>query len=149
MNQTGPSNSATASLDRLSERQRQCLTLVGDGYTSKQIGRALNLSPSTIDNHLRAAIERLGLDNRIDAARVLKQALNQDLALSSETVGLPGAVGDSVAASLFRLPPIGGTPNRLSQRRRFFHVVQIALLGTMALAAATITIAGIVHLFIR
>lgn len=53
----------------LTRRQGQCLNLVHQGMTSKEIARQLGLSPSTVDNHLREAIVRLGKSNRQEAAR--------------------------------------------------------------------------------
>jgi DNA-binding CsgD family transcriptional regulator len=149
--------------DRLSERQKQCLELVADGYTSKQIARQLNLSPSTVDNHLNAALERLGVDSRALAARIFIKG-NQNHIIDPQSFGsmdgplrddsLPPAVrevkadnDDGLVASLFSIPPMGGRDNRLTQRRRYYHVVQIMILALMAFSAVTVTIAGIVHLF--
>lgn len=114
----------------LSERQRQCMELVAQQHTSKEIARALNLSPSTVDNHIQAAIERLGVRSRADAVRLLK-----------------GNGPVSRGASHQWWPPIGGRRNRGSLTRRYSQVVVVALLGTMAMAAIVMTIAGIVHLF--
>lgn len=130
--------------ERLSERQRQCLDLVAEGRTSKEIARTLKLSPSTVDNHVRAALERLGLNNRADAARLMQASSSAALApaLPEEPIG-----ADREPFGLFRLPPIGGAENRLSLRRRYVHVIQIALLGTMGMTAVVMTIAGLVQLF--
>jgi DNA-binding CsgD family transcriptional regulator len=128
---------------RLSERQRQCLDLVGQGFTSKEIGRQIGLSPSTVDNHIRAALERLGMTDRASAAR----------AMSALTAGDDGASARPEATaplpSFFALPPLGGAVNRLSARRRVWHIVQIALLGIMGMTAVVITISGLVNLFSR
>lgn len=138
---------------RLSERQRQCLTLVADGFTSKEIARQLNLSPSTVDNHLRAAMERLGLNNRADAARLLRGANAVASAPRTrderEELPAPQASVRGRGAGMLQLPPIGGAENRMSLRRRYFHVAQIALLGTMTMTAVIMTIAGLVQLFSR
>lgn len=120
---------------RLSERQRECLSMVADGYSSKEIGRALNLAPSTVDNHLQSALARLGATSRMQAARMLRS----DRATAEQ---------DRPTVRPW-LPPLGGAVNEAGLRRRYLHVVQVALLGTMALAAITITIAGIVGLFNR
>jgi DNA-binding CsgD family transcriptional regulator len=146
-------------MDKLSERQKQCLELVAAGYTSKQIARQLNLAPSTVDNHLNAALERLGVDSRALAARIFVHG-NQGFVTSDPLVAqLPddsrtSAFGQSGSAnnnddmaSLFSIPPMGGRDNKLSQRRRYYHVVQIMILALMAFSAVTVTIAGIVHLF--
>jgi DNA-binding CsgD family transcriptional regulator len=149
--------------DRLSERQKQCLSLVAEGHTSKQIGRILSLSPSTVDNHLSIALERLGVDSRGAAARLFISN-NQYISANPHAqaqidqhritdIGT-GARRDNEAeyqaqlvAPLLNIPPLGGKENHLSQRRRFYHVIQIMFLALMAFSAVTITIAGIVHLF--
>ncbi len=51
----------------LSPRQRECLTWVAAGCTSKQIARRLGLSPKTVDLHLAAALERLDARTRSEA----------------------------------------------------------------------------------
>lgn len=144
--------------ERLSERQRQCLALVGEGFTSKQIARELALSPSTVDNHLRAALERLGLNSRTDAARALRSARREQdespgpAADADEAVVPPPIIQPTAPSGLrgwLRLPRLGGVENRLSLGQRYFHVGQIALLGTMIMAALVLTIAGLVHLFNR
>ncbi len=55
------------------------MMLVAAGYTSKQIARELGISPSTVDNHVHAVVERLGAINRIDAARIISEATPRDL----------------------------------------------------------------------
>lgn len=151
---TGPVPVGGTLADRLSERQRQCLELVALGYTSKQIGRQLHIAPSTVDNHLSAALERLGMNNRADAARAMRaraSAARPDVAdeAASPPADEPVESAPSLLSEVLRLPPLGGSENRLSLRRRYVHVVQIALLGTMAMTAVVMTIAGLVQLFSR
>lgn len=144
--------------DRLSERQRQCLELVASGYTSKQIGRELQISPSTVDNHLSAALERLGMNNRADAARAMRASASAAQADIVEASASPPALDPRPSPSqglsqrlrgALPLPPLGGAENRLSLRHRYLHVIQIALLGTMGMTAIVMTIAGLVQLFSR
>lgn len=149
--------------DRLSERQKQCLELVAKGHTSKEIGRILGLSPSTVDNHLSIVLERLGVESRVAAAKLFISS-NQIIKFSDIPVAddqnrhranfiAPNYGQDNanhrghLMKSLFSIPPVGGQDNRLSQRRRYYHVIQIMLLALVAFSAVTITIAGIVHLF--
>jgi Bacterial regulatory proteins, luxR family len=113
---------------------------VGQSYTSKEIARMLGLSPSTVDNHIRAAMERLNVTDRAQAARMSRAA--QDAHFGESSVNMPIS-----SRSVFRLPPLGGVPNDISPRRRIWHVIQIALLGVMAMAATVVTIAGLVKLF--
>lgn len=143
--------------DRLSGRQHQCLELVALGYTSKQIARELRISPSTVDNHLSAALERLGMNSRADAARALQarvSAAQPDVVDEPASAPVPNAntrpsQKTSILREALQLPPLGGAENRLSLRRRYVHVIQIALLGTMAMTAVVMTIAGLVQLFSR
>lgn len=59
---------------QLTEGQRDCLRLVYRHMTSKDIARALGISPHTVDMRLRTAMKTLGVDGRIDAARLLFDA---------------------------------------------------------------------------
>lgn len=58
-------------IEKLTEGQRVCLRLVYDRLTSKDIARELGISPHTVDQRLRQAIELLGVQSRVDAARAL------------------------------------------------------------------------------
>ena len=55
----------------LTAAQRDCLRLVYDHMTSKDIARALGISPHTVDMRLRNAMKTLGVASRIEAARAL------------------------------------------------------------------------------
>lgn len=147
---------AAALAARLSGRQRECLILVRNGLTSKEIARLLSLSPSTVDNHLNAATERLGCSSRAIAAQILEMAERfGDPALtgketktnknSSENPG-DATVHPRPQRSYF-LPPFGGSPNEETAARRITHIGLIAITATMAFAAITITVAGVVELF--
>ena len=59
---------------QLTESQKRCLRLVLAHLTSKQIARELNLSPHTVDAHLKAAIRTLSAANRTEAALMLAEA---------------------------------------------------------------------------
>lgn len=58
-------------ISKLTARQRDCLRLVLHHKQSKEIGRELGISPMTVDNHFRSAIQILGVSNRLEAARML------------------------------------------------------------------------------
>ncbi|KQN25025.1 hypothetical protein ASE86_01790 [Sphingomonas sp. Leaf33] len=57
---------------RLTDRQRDCLRLVGQGLSSKEIAVALGISHHTVDLHLKRAIRAMGTVSRRDAARRLE-----------------------------------------------------------------------------
>ena len=61
----------SADLALLTEGQRDCLRLVYQHMTSKDIARVLNVSPHTVDMRLRTAMKTLGVASRIEAARLL------------------------------------------------------------------------------
>ena len=52
---------------RLSNRERQCLTLAARGMTSADIGLKLDISARTVSFHLSNVIQKLGALNRYEA----------------------------------------------------------------------------------
>ena len=60
-------------LHALSHRQREILDLVAQGLTNAQIAKQLFLSEYTIKQHLRAAYKHLGVRNRTEAAKLLRE----------------------------------------------------------------------------
>ncbi|MEO8678384.1 MAG: response regulator transcription factor [Vicinamibacterales bacterium] len=59
--------------DPLTDRERQVLRASEEGLTSADIARRLNLSDGTVRNYLSEAIAKLGVTNRIEAARLARQ----------------------------------------------------------------------------
>jgi DNA-binding NarL/FixJ family response regulator len=55
-------------LKGLSEREREVLALIAEGCDNGQIARLLYVSPSTVKNHVSRLLEKLQLDNRVQAA---------------------------------------------------------------------------------
>jgi len=88
-------------LDRLTERERECLRLVDRHMSSKEIARELGLSKHTVDWHLDKARRRLGAADRYDAARRVFDRAHQGAHQGSRQGGAP--------------PPIasGSDPSRL------------------------------------
>ncbi|GKX53981.1 helix-turn-helix transcriptional regulator [Leminorella grimontii] len=56
------------SVETLSERQREILSLLADGQSNKQISRCLNISAGTVKAHLESIFRRLNVNNRTQAA---------------------------------------------------------------------------------
>lgn len=65
-------NEEVTDLGILSKRQREILELVGEGLTNAQIAKRLFLTESTIKQHLRAAYKTLGVSNRTEASRLIR-----------------------------------------------------------------------------
>lgn len=55
---------------QLTKRQAQVLNCLGDHMTTKEIARALNISPSMVDQHLRVISHKLGGLPRRELARL-------------------------------------------------------------------------------
>lgn len=55
-----------AQFDALSEREQEVLQLTALGYTSREIGEKLFISPKTVDTYRQRAMEKLALEHRSD-----------------------------------------------------------------------------------
>ena len=58
--------------DPLTDRERQVLRLAADGASTEAVAKKLNLSAGTVRNYLSEAIDKLGANNRIEAARIAR-----------------------------------------------------------------------------
>jgi DNA-binding CsgD family transcriptional regulator len=58
---------------RLSAGQLDCLRLVDQLLSSKEIANELHISPHTVDQRIRGALHILGVDRRTQAARLVAQ----------------------------------------------------------------------------
>lgn len=58
----------------LRPRQQEILELVAEGMSNAEIARRLYLSESTIKQHLRAAYRVLGVSNRTEAAKLVRDS---------------------------------------------------------------------------
>lgn len=63
---------AWAAADPLSERERAVLRLAEEGRSNKEIAEALGLAPGTVRNYLSEAVQKLGVANRVEAARIAR-----------------------------------------------------------------------------
>ncbi|PLR78072.1 DNA-binding response regulator [Bacillus sp. V3-13] len=64
------------SFDLLSEREKEIFSLVAKGYTNKETGELLKISPRTVETHKSKIMEKLQLSTRRDLVRfALKRGL--------------------------------------------------------------------------
>ena len=56
---------------RLSQGQLDCLLLVDQHLNSKEIAAEINISPHTVDQRIRQALQILGVERRTQAARIV------------------------------------------------------------------------------
>ena len=67
-----PDATASAALGRLTEREREIAVLMAEGLTNAQIGSRLNVSMASVKAHLSHIFTKLGVDNRVSAAMVVR-----------------------------------------------------------------------------
>ena len=61
-------NEARADLDRLTDREREVATAIGQGMTTADIARTCYLSLATVKAHVTNIFEKLGANNRVQVA---------------------------------------------------------------------------------
>lgn len=135
--EAGPHGPARTDVEQaiagLSDRQIACLARAGEGLSSKEIGRLLGISPSTVDNHIHFAVAKLNAKNRWEAARLLQPERQQNGAK-------PTKLGRLV-------PPLGGSPNTLNIRGRLVQILAIGTISIIALTSFVILVLGAVAVF--
>jgi two-component system, NarL family, response regulator NreC len=57
-------------VQRLSDQDRELLRLIAEGFTSREIGKALFLAPSTVDTYRSQLMKSLGLAHRTEVVRL-------------------------------------------------------------------------------
>lgn len=65
---------AVAAVRRLTEREREVLTLLADGLSNSEIGGRMFLSAGTVKDHVSAILAKLGVDNRVRAALLAERS---------------------------------------------------------------------------
>jgi len=137
-------------VERLSERQRECLRLVYQRFTSKEIGLKLGVAPDTVDQHIKRAMRTLGTGSRAEAARLVfvhDQGDTQLLGTQSQPIA-PAPPNVAQAAQnegllghfkqFFVLPPIGGPNENLTAGTVLRLIVQLALFLGVATAIVVV-----------
>lgn len=55
----------------LTPREREVLQLIARGQSNKEAGRALGISPRTVEGHRASVMEKLGARNAADLVRIV------------------------------------------------------------------------------
>jgi DNA-binding CsgD family transcriptional regulator len=71
--QSPQGNGVEARIARLTAGQLDCLRLVHQHLSSKEIANELDISPHTVDQRVRLALHTLGVERRTQAARLVAQ----------------------------------------------------------------------------
>lgn len=70
LTQKDPAAEERARFEKLTERERDVLRLVAQGYSSPEIGVKLFISPKTVDTYKQRINDKLGLAHRADYVRL-------------------------------------------------------------------------------
>lgn len=73
---TGSADPVDPSVEKLTPREREILTHIAEGQTSREIGEKLVISPKTVDRHRENIMGKLNLRNR---AELVKYAIAKGL----------------------------------------------------------------------
>jgi len=73
-------------LETLSERELDVIKFIAMGFTSREIGLRLNISPKTVDTYRQRAMEKLGINQRPELIRfAIQHNLLDDLLSTDNT----------------------------------------------------------------
>jgi DNA-binding CsgD family transcriptional regulator len=139
----------------LSEGQKACLRLVAQGMSSKEIAKALGLTPQTVDTYVKTSMARLGVSSRREAARIVaSEEISQKSGSPSASLAEPDPWPDQVTAtgttgwlSWVRPPPVGGGFHDLSWAQKTYQALLVAVISTAIVVALALTIAGLFQTF--
>ena len=70
---SAPNDELRRRVEKLSQGQLDCLRLVNQHLSSKEIAGELNISPHTVDQRIRQSLQILGVERRAQAARLVAQ----------------------------------------------------------------------------
>lgn len=150
---------------KLTARQLDCMELVKQGLTSKQIARQLGISHRTVEAHVAAVIEALQVNNRMAAVTALEKLRQEREKTQSIGQKRPFMMGDLARGSekylaIFRLaqaqeterrqarifPPLGGVRNEAPVTARARWIAVIAVSGVMLSCLMLLVIMGVSEL---
>jgi DNA-binding CsgD family transcriptional regulator len=149
-------------MPQLTEGQKDCLRLVDDHHTSKEIARILGISPFTVDQRLDAARRKLQAVTRRDAAKIFAAMENGNLSepfvyeaarLETSVFGdiqtsPPGLAGQAYGrlSSFVSVPPLGGERHELSKKEILVQSLNIAFFSTLVIAFVVLVLTGTMRL---
>lgn len=143
------------SQSRLSQSQEQCLELVAQGMSSKEIAHRLGLSPRSVDTYLVNATGALKASNRREAARIfMANRVSQKLPSQSAPLVEPPKSDEVhrrtglalLKHALFPIP-LGGTVHELTAAEKLLYSARIGLSGVIVLLTIATTFMGLLAVF--
>ncbi len=146
--------------------QVNCLRLVADGYTSKEIAKQLGLTPMTVDQYLHRAKKSMGAPDRRTAARWLVES-PQSAAFKPFELKSPGVADMAYAVTRpassegddprtpttsqwqtrIGFPPLGGIRTTLDGGQKTQAILRIAGLSLIYTTAFALVLSGALKAF--
>ncbi len=68
-----PTATLPESVESLTNREKEILRLIVQGYTNRQIGEELNISTRTVEGHRANLVAKLGLHSRVELVRYARE----------------------------------------------------------------------------
>lgn len=144
------SDNLEEAVKRLTPREKECLRLVAQLMTSKQIALQLGISKHTVDERIERARRRIGAPGRYDAARILashESGAAPPIESGPHTVGLaltphsqaldPQFTGDSATPFTRKGVPAPSQSDALEGGlQQLSLAARLGLIGLMAVASA-------------
>lgn len=150
----------------MTDVQVNCLRLVADGYTSKEIAKQLGLSHQTVDQYLQRAKTALGAPDRRTAARWYVETQQNREFKSFELKPVPVAepandvtppavsaaeMPDAEATGQWQtrlgFPPVGDIRNSLDASQKTTAILRIAGLSLIFTSAFALVLSGALKAF--
>lgn len=126
----------------LTAREIECVQLAGRRLRDKEIAARLGISPKTVANTLASAYRKLGVSDRLQAARLLGeyypgQSLPNDAATELPSPALADSDGSMTSGTWLAgyRPPPRGAILRLAMILVFMVLAAVLALGVSAILA--------------
>lgn len=89
----------SSAVEALSPREGEILSLIARGLTRKECAHALGLSPNTVAEYTKSAYRKLGVRNRVEAARLMSGAGADPAGAARRRSSAPNRSSDSASQS--------------------------------------------------
>lgn len=137
-------------VERLSQGQVECLLLVQEHLTSKEIASRLGISSHTVDERMRRAMKVLGVERRIEAAKIVARSkpevrlFRREPQANEPFVEHNSAQPGSVSGQLRSLPLPFATNNRADNKMSVgLRLLWILLIAVGAALSVGVFFAGL------
>ena len=145
----------------LTPRQRECISLVRDGLSSKEIARKLGISHRTVEAHIEAVMSALEVDSRMAAVFRLEEIEGRALSpappskpdrgimlqnqddLREDYLLVARQFEPTESKSFGILPPFGGETTDAPRTVRILWMARLAALAIMASCFVILFIMGL------